>query len=253
MAVPDFVESATEVAVTDTRGGLGTADGAVYSPLADMVPHVAPEQPMPATLHETALFVEFAIVAVNCCWLPVTSCTVAGETVTKIGRKTVTEAVPDFVGSATEVAVTKTCGGLGTVDGAVYKPLADIVPHDAPAQPPPAMLHDTAVFVVFAIVAVNCWWPPGSSCTVAGDTVTETGGRTVTEAVADFVGSATEVAVTNTCGGLGTVDGAVYSPLADMFPQLAPEQPPPAMLHNTAVFIVPVTVAVNCLCVPALT
>lgn len=48
-----------------------------------------------------------------------------------------------------------------------------------------------------------------SSCAVAGETVTETGGTIVTEAVADFVASATEVTVTDTCAGLGTTDGAV--------------------------------------------
>ena len=35
------------------------------------------------------------------------------------------------------------------------------------------------------------------------------GGTIVTEAVADFVGSATEVAVTDACGGFGTAAGAV--------------------------------------------
>lgn len=68
----------------------------------------------------------------------------------------VTEAVADLVGSATEVAVTDTCGGLGTVDGAVYSPLVVIVPQVAPVQPLPATLHDTAVFVVLLTVAVNC-------------------------------------------------------------------------------------------------
>ena len=48
-----------------------------------------------------------------------------------------------------------------------------------------------------------------SSCEVAGETVTATGGIIVTEAVADFVGSATEVAVTETWGGLGIETGAV--------------------------------------------
>ena len=69
----------------------------------------------------------------------------------------VIEAVADLVGSATDVAVTDTWGGLGTVDGAVYRPLADIVPHEAPVQPLPTTLHETAVFVAFATVAVNCW------------------------------------------------------------------------------------------------
>ena len=113
-------------------------------------------------------------------------------------------------------------------------------------QPLPAMLHDTAEFDVPMTVAVNCWWPPVSSCAVAGETVTETGGTTVTEAVADFVGSATEVAVIDTCGGLGTVDGAVYRPLVVIAPQVAPVHPLPAMLQETAVFVVFMTVAVNC-------
>ena len=68
----------------------------------------------------------------------------------------VIEAVADFVGSATEVAVTDTGAGLGTAEGAVYRPLVDIVPHVAPVQPLPAMLQETAVFVVSVTVAVNC-------------------------------------------------------------------------------------------------
>jgi hypothetical protein len=108
------------------------------------------------------------------------------------------------------------------------------------------MLHDTLVFVVPVTVAVNCWWPPTRSCAVAGETVTATGGIIVTEAVADFVGSAIEVAVIDTCGGLGTVDGAVYSPLVDIEPQPAPVQPLPATLQDTAVSVVLITVAVNC-------
>ena len=68
----------------------------------------------------------------------------------------------------------------------------------------------------------------------------------VTPAVADLVGSATEVAVTDTCGELGTAEGAVYRPFADIVPQAAPLQPLPATLHDIAVFVLPVTVAVNC-------
>jgi len=71
------------------------------------------------------------------------------------------------------------------------------------------MLHDTAVFDVPVTVAVNCWWPPVRSCAVVGEIVTATGGIIVTDAVLDFVGSAAEVAVTDTCGGLGTAEGAV--------------------------------------------
>ena len=37
-----------------------------------------------------------------------------------VGGSTVIVAVPDFVGSATEVAFRITVGGLGTRDGAIY-------------------------------------------------------------------------------------------------------------------------------------
>jgi hypothetical protein len=91
------------------------------------------------------------------------------------------------------------------------------------------------------------------SCAVVGEIVTETAGLIVTEAEPDFVGSATEVALTETCAGLGTADGAEYSPFVDIVPHVDPLQPLPATLHDTAVFVVPVTVAVNCFCKPALT
>jgi hypothetical protein len=84
----------------------------------------------------------------------VTTCDVVGEIVTATGGMIVIEAVADFVGSATEVAVTDTCAGLGTADGAVYRPLEDIVPQAAPPHP---MLQVTAVFVVLITIVVNCW------------------------------------------------------------------------------------------------
>jgi hypothetical protein len=158
----------------------------------------------------------------------------------------VTPAVADFVGSATDVAVTDTCAGLGTAGGAVYRPLVEIVPQAAPLQPLPATLHETAVFVFPVTVAVNCWWPPMRSCTVVGEIDMATGATMVTVAVLDLPGSATEVAVRDTCGGLGTAVGAVYRPLVDIVPQVAPLQPLPATFHETAVFVEPVTVAVNC-------
>jgi len=65
-------------------------------------------------------------------------------------------------------------------------------------------------------------------------------GFTVTVALPDLVGSATLVAVTVTVCEVVTVDGAVYSP--------AVLRVPTAGLNDqfTAVFVVPVTVAVNC-------
>ena len=122
---------------------------------------------------------------------------------------TVTVATLDFVGSAAEVAVIETKAGVGTVGGAVYKPLEEMLPQVAPLQPVPLTLHDTAVLAFPLTVAVNCWLAPIKSFAVAGETLTDIGGSTTTVAVPDFVGSAAEVATTETCAGLGTAEGAV--------------------------------------------
>jgi hypothetical protein len=73
-----------------------------------------------------------------------------------------------------------------------------IDPQVAPAQPLPATVHETEVFDVPVIVAVNCCLSPVSSCTVTGEIATDIGFRIVTDAEADLVGSATDVAVTDT-------------------------------------------------------
>lgn len=73
-----------------------------------------------------------------------------------------------------------------------------MAPQADPLQPEPARLQVTAVFVVLLTIAVNCWCPPVSSCAVVGEMLTVTGATTVTVAVADFVESATEVAVIRT-------------------------------------------------------
>jgi len=83
------------------------------------VPQAAPEQPAPLRLHVTAVFEVPVTVAVNCCVFPVTTCAAVGEMVTATDGRTVTVADAALVLSATEVAVTMTCAGLGTVLGAV--------------------------------------------------------------------------------------------------------------------------------------
>lgn len=83
------------------------------------------------------------------------------------------------------------------------------MPQAAPEQPLPATLQVTAVFAVLVTVAVNCWVFSAMTCAVVGEIDTVTGGRITTLAEADLVESATEVAVTVTCAGLGTVGGAV--------------------------------------------
>ena len=59
------------------------------------------------------------------------------------------------------------------------------------------MAHVTAVLLLPVTVALNCWACDAVKLAVVGLTCTETGIR-VTVAVADFVGSATLVAVTET-------------------------------------------------------
>jgi hypothetical protein len=53
VAAADIVESTTDLAVTVTVGGLGMLAGALYRPAASIVPQLAPEQPVPATLQAT--------------------------------------------------------------------------------------------------------------------------------------------------------------------------------------------------------
>lgn len=205
-----------------------------------------PEQPAPLRLHVTAVLVEPVTVAVNCCIFPATTCAEAGETVNATGARMVTVADADFVGSASDVTVTVATAGLGTAPGPVYRPVGEMVPHALPEHPLPLTLQLTAVFVVLTTVAVNCWVFPATTCAVWGNRVITTGRTTVTVALADFVGSATEVAVTITCAELGTAAGAAYKPLGEIVPQLLPEQPLPLTFHVTLVLDVPPTVALNC-------
>ncbi len=75
---------------------------------------------------------------------------------------------------------------------------------------------------------------------------TATAAAMVTLAEADLVGSATLVAFTVTVAGKGTLDGEVYSPLAEIIPHAALVQPEPLTDHVTAVFEVPDTFPANC-------
>ena len=84
-----------------------------------MVPQAVPLQPLPATLQETFLFDVPLTVAENCCEPPTITWAVVGEIDMETGPVMVTVAVPDFEGSATEVAFTVTCDGFGATDGAV--------------------------------------------------------------------------------------------------------------------------------------
>ena len=131
-------ESASEVAVTFTRGGFGAADGASYFPVGSIAPQLSPVHPLPETLQETTGTVsKGSPVALKYCTPLFGMVTTVGETPMPLGAGvTNTTAVPDLLGSATDVAITYSPGTSWTVDGAVYFPVASIVPHPVPVQTP---------------------------------------------------------------------------------------------------------------------
>ena len=131
-----------------------------------------------------------------------------------VGVRTVTVLRPEWLGSATEVAVTVTAAGFGTVAGAVYRPLF------ASIEPPPDETDQvTAVFVALLTVAVNCCWVlfaghalPVSLAyrfAVVGLTLTPTAGMVIAAVAAVPVAG---VAVTVALVGVVPVLGAVYRP-----------------------------------------
>ena len=120
----------------------------------------------------------------------------------------VTVAAADFVESAALTAVMVTAAGLGTDVGAVNSPLLLMIPHVAPEHPEPVADQVTLVFELPVTLALNCWATPTATEGFCGDTVTATTEFMVTAAAADFVASATLVAVTLTAAGAGAVAGA---------------------------------------------
>src|SRR5216683_873311 len=121
----------------------------------------------------------------------------------------VTVADPDLVGSESKVAVTATIGGLGALAGAVYSPLALMLPQADPLHPLPDRLQITTALELPLTLAVNCNWALGFSWAEGGNTLTEAAATSVTAAEAVADGSATAVAFTATLGGAGRVAGPV--------------------------------------------
>jgi hypothetical protein len=149
-----------------------------------------------------------------------------------IGKLMVIFAEADFVLSALLVAVTVVVRAEAP---AVNSPAGEIAPFEAD------QVTDLSVTVP-CTVAENCCVASARRFTVAGEIVTEVtvGAFTVTTAEADFVVSATLVAVTVT---LPPVAGAVSKPPAVIVP--------PEADHVMALFeTVPVTLAVNCCVAP---
>jgi|SRR5712692_1703386 len=101
-------------------------------------PQAAPEHPAPETDQVTPLFCEsFCTVALKLAAVDTWTEVDAGLTETEMGRGeavTVTLAEAVFVESAFEMADTLNVAGVGTEAGAVYSPVAEIVPK--PDVPP---------------------------------------------------------------------------------------------------------------------
>jgi len=82
--------------------------GALYKPVVEIVPVVVFPPVVPFTCQVTAVLAWPLIVAENCCAVKTSTLTAAGATATvpPDALVTVTTAVPDFVESACEVALT---------------------------------------------------------------------------------------------------------------------------------------------------
>ncbi|MCE5307117.1 MAG: hypothetical protein LLG20_05710 [Acidobacteriales bacterium] len=122
---------------------------------------------------------------------------------------------------------------------AVYNPELEIVPGPLTTD------HVTAVFAAPATVALNCCVPPAAILADVGLILTVTP-ETVTVASAYTVGTASLVTRTVSVWPELLPVGAVYNPELEIVPV------PLTTDQVTAVFGVPVTVALNC-CVPPCT
>jgi hypothetical protein len=262
------------VAVTITTPAFdGATNVADVSATFVNVPHAFPMQPAPDALQFTpAAPTSFVTVAVTFSFCPSVNPPRFGEIVTLIFPSGVFDSVivaaADFVPSLTDVAVSVTTAGVGTLAGAVYViptpdalAFAESVPHAAPVQPTPLSVQPTPLSCAsFVTVALNPCVPPGAITVAdAGAIITLIAGGAVNVMVdaADLVPSVTDVAVSVTPAGVGTLAGAVYvipTPealvLAESVPHAVPLQPPPLSAQLTPLFCASfVTVALNP-CVP---
>jgi len=185
---------------------------------ADSVPQATPLHPAPDNTQVTPLLcASLVTVAVKFCgWLVCTLATV-GATLTATGGVTVIVAAELLVLSATEVAVSVTVAGLGTVEGALYVTevvvTPESVPQAVPLHPAPDSPQVTPLLCVsFCSEAVKPCVPiPACTLGALGLTVTLIAWSVVMVTVAAeiLVLSATEVAEIVTVAGLGTTEGAV--------------------------------------------
>lgn len=190
--------------------------------------------------------------------LPVCTDAVAGfiAMATGGGVVIVIVATAVLVTSATDLAVSVTVAGVGTLAGAVNViaapdalDAADSVPQAAAVHPEPLSAHVTPLFwASFCTVAVMLWVLPVCTEALVGDTETAivvAPAITVTCAVSITVDCACEIAAMVIAAGEGTAAGAVYVPFASMVPCVVSPPATPFTCHVTAVLGVFATAAVN--------
>lgn len=107
---------------------------------------------------------------------PNSTSAVVGIALTLTSLVSVTVAVPNRLTLAWLVARIVIVADEGKIAGAVYSPLASMVPHCVPAQPVPETLHATPEVDVLLTVAVNDCVPPRKTLAVVGETLTLMGG-----------------------------------------------------------------------------
>ena len=168
----------------------------------------------------------------------------------------VTLADADLVASDTLAAATVTVAGDGTVAGAVYSPLEEMVPHAAPLHPSPETVQSRPVFDVPVTEAVNCCVVPVVVVTLVGVNPTATSdGGAIPEPLraTTIVPSVEESLVMVRCpvaapmpAGLNCTFGVTASPGRSVCGNVTPEMVKPAP-SNVAPLIVTsaVPVAVN--------
>ena len=110
----------------------------------------------------------------------------------------------NLLGSHWLVAMMVTVCGVLMFPGAEYRPVALMLP-----APPGPIVQVTAVWLVFATFAVSCAVWPSSSVAVAGLTLTDMGGISVTVAVRAVDDSPRVVAVIVTVACELRLSGAV--------------------------------------------
>lgn len=134
------------------------------------MPTVALPPATPFTAHVTGVVVLPETIVLNCSVLPRTRLTVIGITVRELDsatRLTFAEALK--VVSACEIAMIVTVVGFGTLKGAMYRPVVEIMPMVEFPPGVPFTCHVTAVVELLLRLAPNCNVPEVGILALSGE------------------------------------------------------------------------------------